>query len=132
MGLSSRKIAELVRERGVTDVESLASTGAGAGCGSCRAELEEILADAAGTPVSDSVRRANQARNSAEAFRRVETALFGSIAVRLPPKTALELVSVHGLRVEIHVGANDSPELRALVAERLLKLVCSELEVVFG
>jgi len=132
MGLSSRRIEELAREKGATDLESLAAFGAGTGCGSCRPELEEILADAAGHPVSDSVRRANRARNAAEAFRRVETALFGSIAARLPPGTRVDLVSVEGLRVELHLAANDRPEVRALVAERLAKLVCAELEVVFG
>jgi len=132
MGLSSRKVEELVRERRATDLESLAALGAGAGCGTCRPELEEIIADAAGVPVPDSVRRANRARNAIEAFRRVETALFGSVAVRLPPGTRVDLVSVEGLRVELHLGSNDVPEVRALLAERLQKLVCPELEVVFG
>jgi len=132
MGLSSRKIEELARARRAADLESLAALGAGAGCGTCRPELEEILADVAGIPVADSVRRANRARNAVEAYRRVETALFGGIAARLPPGTRVELVSVDGLRVELHVAANDLPEVRALVAERLMKLVCSELEVVFG
>jgi bacterioferritin-associated ferredoxin len=132
MGLSSRRIAELAREQGARDLESLAAFGAGAGCGSCRQELEEILADAAGIPVAESVRRANRARNAVEAFRRVETALFGSIAARLPPGTRVDLVSVDGLRVELHLAGNDRPEVRALLAERLMKLVCSELEVVFG
>jgi bacterioferritin-associated ferredoxin len=132
MGLSSRRIAELIRVQGLTDLESLAMTGAGAGCGTCRPELEELLADAAGVPVAEMVRKANRSRNLVEAFRRVETALFGSIASRLPPHTDLDLVSVHGLRVEVHLRSNDLPEVRALVAERLRKLVCSELEVVFG
>jgi len=131
MGLSSRKIDELVRGQGLRDLESLAATGAGAGCGSCRPELEEILADAAGLPVAESVRRANRARNGAESFRRIEAALFGSIVVRLPPGTDLQLVSVDGLRVELHLGTHDAPEVRALISERLCKLVCSELEVVF-
>jgi hypothetical protein len=82
--------------------------------------------------VADSVRRANRARNAVEVFRRVETALFGSIAARLPPGTRIDLVSVDDLRVELHLAANDRPEVRALVAERLTKLVCPELEVVFG
>jgi bacterioferritin-associated ferredoxin len=132
MGLSSRRIAELAREHGATDLESLAALGAGAGCGTCHPELQEILADAAGLPVAESVRRANRARNAVEAFRRVETALFGSIAARLPPDTRVDLVSVDGLRVELHLAANDRPEIRALLTDRLLKLVCAELEVVFG
>ena len=61
----------------------------------------------------------------------METALFGSIAARLPASAQLELISVDGLRVELHAARGDTPELRALVAERLAKLVCAELEVVF-
>lgn len=133
MGLSSRRIAELVRDRGLGDLTSLAlEAGAGAGCGTCKPELEEILADLAGEPVRDSVRRANRARNTAESLRRVETALFGSIVARLPPPTQVELISVDGLRVELHLSRNDLPEVRALIAERLQKLVCNELEVVFA
>jgi bacterioferritin-associated ferredoxin len=133
MGLSSRRIAELLRERGLRDLEALAlASGAGTGCGTCRPELEEMLADAAGEPVPESVRRANRARNTAETLRRVETALFGSIVARLPPPTQVELVSVDGLRVDLHLAANDLPEVRALIVDRLRKLVCGELEIAFG
>jgi bacterioferritin-associated ferredoxin len=133
MGMSSRQIAELVRERGLADVDSIAeSLGAGGGCGSCRPDLEEILAELRGAPLPESIRRANRLRGEAEALRRVEGVLFGSIVSRLPAGTQIELVSVAGLRVDLHVAQGDAPELRALVAERLRKLVCDELEVVFG
>ena len=132
MGLSSGQIAELVRARGLVDVESIAEgIGAGGGCGSCRPDLEEILADLRGAPLPESIRRANRMRSESEALRRVEATLFGSIVARLPPGTEVELVSVSGLRVELHVARGDEPELRTLVAERLRKLVCDELEVVF-
>jgi bacterioferritin-associated ferredoxin len=131
MGFSSQRIAELVRERGLADLTSLAlEAGAGAGCGTCRPELEEILADIAGEPVLESVRRANRATNAAESWRRVETALLG-VAARLPPPTEVELLSVDGLRVELRLTRSDLPEVRALVTDRLRKLVCTELEVVF-
>ncbi len=132
MGMSSQCVADRVRERGLGDVESIAaSLGAGGCCGSCRPDLEEILADLRGEPLPEPVRRANRLRGEAEAFRRVEAVLFGSIVARLPPGTELELVSVSGLRAELHVAHGDSPELRTLVAERLQKLVCVELEVQF-
>jgi bacterioferritin-associated ferredoxin len=132
MGMSGQCVADRVRERGLADVESIAeSLGAGGCCGSCRPDLEEILADLRGEPLPEPVRRANRARGEAEAFRRVEAVLFGSIIARLPPGTELELVSVSGLRVELHVARGDSPELRTLVAERLQKLVCVDLEVQF-
>lgn len=133
MGMSSRRIEAFVREHGVSDVDSIAERlGAGSGCGSCRPDLEEILADVRGAPLPEAIRRANRDRGEAEAARRVETALFGSIAARLPAGTEIELVSVAGLRVELHVAQGDSPELRALVEERLCKLVCEELEVAFA
>jgi bacterioferritin-associated ferredoxin len=132
MGLSSRRIEQLVRDRGLGDLTSLAlEEGAGAGCGTCRPELEEILADLAGEAVPESVRRANRARNATEVLRRVDTALLG-IAARLPPPTEVELRAVNGLRVELHLARNDLPELRALIRERLRKLVCTELEVEFA
>jgi bacterioferritin-associated ferredoxin len=131
MGFSSRRIAELVRDRGLADLTSLAlEAGAGAGCGTCRPELEEILADVAGEPFPESLRRANRTRNAAESWRRVETALLG-VAARLPPPAEVELISVDGLRVELRLARSDLPELRALIADRLHKLVCEDLEVVF-
>ena len=133
MGMSSQRIAELVRARGLADIESIgASLGAGGCCGSCRPDLEEILADLRGAPLPESIRRANRLRGESEALRRVEAALFGSIVARLPPGTEVELLAVAGLRVELHVAHGDCAELRTLVAERLQKLVCGELEVVFG
>jgi len=131
MGLSSRRIEQLVRERGLGDLTSLAlEAGAGAGCGTCKPELEEILADLGGEPFPESARRANRARNASEVVRRVDTALIG-IAARLPPPTEVELRGVDGLRVDLHIARNDLPELRALIRERLCKLVCTELEVTF-
>jgi bacterioferritin-associated ferredoxin len=130
--MSDRYVADLVRERGLTDVDSIAeSVGAGGCCGSCRPDLEELLADLRGTPLPEAVRRANRLRVETEALRRVEAVLFGGIVARLPPGTEVELVSVAGLRTELHVAQGDSPELRALVAERLRKLVCVDLEVLF-
>ena len=133
MGMSSGRVVDLIRTRGLGDVDSVArDLGAGGGCGSCRPDIEEILADLRGEPLAERIRRANLLRSEAETLRRVEAALFGSIAARLPPGTQIELVSVAGLRVELHVGRPDSAELRDLVSERLRKLVCDELEVVFG
>ena len=132
MGMSSQRVADLVRERGLVDVDAIAeSLGAGGCCGSCRPDLEEILADLRGEPLPDPIRRANHARSEAEALRRVEAVLFGGIAARLPPGTEVELISVAGLRAELHFANGDSPELRELVTERLQKQVCVELEVLF-
>src|SRR5262245_47978520 len=115
MGLSSQRIGELARAEALADVESIGrACGAGTGCGTCRPELEELLADLRGEPVLDGVRRANRARNAAEAYRRVETALYGSIAARLPVGTRLELVSVDGLRVGVDAGAGGCQGVRGV------------------
>jgi bacterioferritin-associated ferredoxin len=134
MGFSSRRVTELAREHGCTDVESLGlATGAGDGCGTCRPELEELLADLRGEPVSEAARRANRDRNACEALRRVESALFVNVLPRLPAGTQVELLEMDGLRVLLQLGkANDTETLRALIAERLAKLVCAELEVRFS
>jgi NifU-like protein len=133
MGVSSRRVEAVVRKRAIRELPALAqASGAGSGCGTCHPELLEIIADVLGAPVLEAARRANRARCAAETLRRVEAALFGAIAARLPADVQIELVSVDGLRVELHVASGDRPELRALVAERLRKLVCGELEVVFG
>jgi bacterioferritin-associated ferredoxin len=133
MGLTDRRIEAAVREHALADLDAIAAaTGAGGGCGSCRADLHEILCDVRGEPVPDAVRRANHARVEAETLRRVESALYGSVCARLPPGTQVELISVAGLRVELHVASGDAPELRELLAERLAKIVCAELEVVFA
>lgn len=133
MGISSTHIAERIRACGLEDADAVArELGAGGGCGSCRPDVEEILAELRGSPLPEPIRRANRLRCEAENLRRVDAAVFASIAARLPAGTTLELVSVEGLRVELHVTGADSAELRARVAERLRKLVCSELEVVFA
>ncbi len=132
MGMSDRAIAAAARERGLCDLDAIAeSLGAGGCCGSCRPDLAELLADLRGEPLPDSQKRANRTRSEAENLRRVEAVLFGSIVARLPPGAEVELVSVAGLCAELHVARGDSPELRALLAERLQKLVCVELEVRF-
>ncbi len=133
MGMSNRRIAEVARACSLADLQAIGEhLGAGGCCGSCRPDLEEILADLRGAPLPESIRRANRLRGECEALRRVESALFGSIAARLPPGTEVELLSVAGLRVELHLRHGDCAELRTLLAERLQKLVCGELEVVFS
>ena len=133
MGLSGRRVEAAVREHDIRELPVLARiSGAGSGCGTCHPELLELLAEAAGAPVLETTRRANRARCASETLLRVESALFGAIAPRLPAGVQVELVSVDGLRVELHLAAGDGRELRELVAERLCKLVCAELEVVFG
>jgi bacterioferritin-associated ferredoxin len=131
--MSSERVVELIRAHALEDVDAVArDLGVGGGCGSCRPDIEEILAELRGEPLPEPVRRANQKRCEAETLRKVDTALFVGIAGQLPPQTRLELVSVEGLRVSLHVSSGDTPELRARVADRLRKIVCADLDVVFG
>jgi bacterioferritin-associated ferredoxin len=133
MGLSSRRVTELAREHGCQDVESLGlACGAGDGCGTCRPELEELLADLRGEPVPEATRRANQTRNANEALRRVEGALFVSVLPRLPAGTQVDLLELDGLRVLIRLETPaDAAAVQAQIDERLRKIVCAELEVRF-
>lgn len=66
-----------------------------------------------------------------ETARRIEASLYTGIVAKLPEGTCVELVSLQGLRVELHVSPVDDPALRELIRERLRKLVCADLEIAF-
>ena len=63
---------------------------------------------------------------------RVEAALYNGVVPRLPAGTEVDLVSVDGLSVDVHVFSNDSAEMRATITEKLRKLVCVDVDVVFS
>ncbi len=50
---------------------------------------------------------------------------------KLPAGSRLEIVWVEGLQVELQVTPELEAELRALIADKLRKVVCPDLEVVF-
>ena len=132
LGVSSVWIWETIQAQGLTRLAEIQSTlKAGTGCSTCRAEIEELLADARGEPMPKLDRIQNRTRCREETARRIEASLYTGIVAKLPEGTCVELVSLQGLRVELHVSPVDDPALRELISERLKKLVCADLEIAF-
>ena len=131
LGVSSLRIAEAIRAHGLDDIPGLKRvTSAGTGCATCHPELEEILGGLRGEPIPEAQRLVNRRTNRIESERRIEGALELWVVPRLLEGSAVELVSVDGLRVELHLISCD--HLRVWIAETLRKHVCDDLEVVFG
>jgi bacterioferritin-associated ferredoxin len=133
VGISSTRIAAALAAGPLADLEQVGqATGAGTVCGSCHSEIAELLAEHAGRPWPEArVRESRRACHVASLIR-IESVLFQLIAPRLPPGTAVELVSLDGLQLELHLREGDSPELRRALEQRLRKLVCAEISVRFG
>jgi len=131
--ISSLHIAQAVRAQGLTRLDQVQSTlRAGSGCASCHPEIEEILAEERGESVSKQVRVANRARCRSESERRIEASLYMAIVPKLPAGTRVELVCVEGLRIDLHITPSNDATLQALIQEKLRKLVCQDLEIVFS
>ena len=131
--ISSLRIAQAIRAQGLTRLDQVQSTlRAGSGCTGCHPEIEEILAEARGEPVSKRVRMENRARCRSESEQRIEVSLFTAIVPKLPEGTRVELVCVDGLRIDLHITPRNDAALQALIQEKLRKLVCQDLEIVFS
>jgi bacterioferritin-associated ferredoxin len=133
VGISSTRIAAALAASPLVDVEQVGqATGAGTVCGSCHAEIEELLAEHAGRPWPEARVRESRRACHAASLVRIESVLFQLIASRLPAGTSVELVALDGLELELHLHGGDSPALRRAIEERLRKLVCPEIAVFFG
>jgi NifU-like protein len=132
MGVSSARISRAAIEGGLQEVEEITdATGAGGGCGSCHPEIEELLAELQGRPVAEEIARNNRTTCHDATLLRIEAALYQGVQPALP-STEIELVALEGLHVDLHLYGEDTPTARALIAERLTKLICPALEVVFS
>ncbi len=132
LGVSSLRIAEAIRAQGLTQIAEIQQAlRAGTGCYSCHPEIEELLAEARGEPISAHLRSQNRALCQSETQRHIEGALHGGIVPRLPAGSRLEIAWVEGLQVELQVTPELDAELQALIADKLRKVVCPDLEVVF-
>ena len=132
IGVSSLRIVEAVQGLGLRTLpEVQTDTGAGNGCGTCHPEIDEILNDLSGTPVSTAQRLANRDLCRKETERRVDMALAGSILSKLPPEVSVELLFVRGLDVEVELRGNQGSDLREWIREKLRKYVCADLQVRF-
>ena len=132
IGVSSARIAAAVRA-GSTDSDAVGrATSAGGGCTTCHPEILEILGACLGEPVPALTSETNR-RTCAEQTRlRISDAVDLGPARMLPPGMSLELVCAEGLRVELLLTPRGSRALEGALTEKLRKLVCSELEVVFA
>ena len=130
--VASPRIVNACQNEGIADLCGIQKAlRAGTGCGTCHPEIEEILAEFRGEPISRLEQMENAMVCRDETQQRVEASLYSGIAPRLPPGTEIELISVAGLRVELHLSPDDAA-LRDGIAERLRKLVCADLEISFG
>ncbi len=106
------------------------AVGAGGGCGTCHPEILEILQALSGQPVLRSRQLENRETCRRDSERRVEDCLAMHVLPRLKAGVLLELVQLRGLEVELQLMGGDAG-LEAWIAERLHKLVCDDLQVLF-
>jgi NAD(P)H-nitrite reductase large subunit len=103
---------------------------AGSGCGTCHPEIEEILAEERGEPVDPGLSLENQLVCRQETQLRVEGSIDSLIRPRLEERGVLvEGVEIEGLRVIVRLGGAADDSAARLVAEKLHKYVCEDLEV---
>jgi bacterioferritin-associated ferredoxin len=133
MGVSSTRICGALLATPEPSLEQVGElTGAGTVCGSCHCEIEELVAARAGHPWPEARVRENRRAGHAASLIRVESVLFHAIAPRLPAGTQLELVSLDGLELALHLHGEDTPAMREAIAQRLRRLVCADIAVHFG
>ena len=131
LGVSSLRIASAVRGGAHTVEEIQEQLPAGRGCSTCRPEIEEIIAAVRGLDYPADLREQNRRSCQEGCERRIATAVYGALALRLPENVTLELVSIHGLTVDLHLeGANKSMQVR--LANKLRQIVCPDLLVIFS
>jgi bacterioferritin-associated ferredoxin len=131
LGVSSLRIASAVRGGAHTVDEIQEQLPAGLGCSSCRPEIEEIIAAVRGLDYPADLKEQNRRSCQEGCERRIANAVYGALALRLPEDVTLELVSIQGLIVDLHLeGANKSMQVR--VAAKLRQIVCPDLLVVFS
>ena len=133
LGVASPRIYGAVRAQGLASVpEVTKAVRAGGGCGLCHPEIEEILAEVRGEPVDPGIVLENQLVCRQETQARVGASLESLIRPRLEALGAtLEDFAVEGLRVRVRVrlGTATGEDAERLVAEKLRKYVCEDLEV---
>ncbi len=131
LGVSSLRIASAVRGGAHTLEEIQEQLPAGRGCSTCRPEIEEIIAAVRGLDYPADLREQNRRSCQEGCERRIANAVHGALALRLPENVTLELVSIHGLTVDLHLeGANKSMQVR--LANQLRQIVCPDLLVIFS
>jgi bacterioferritin-associated ferredoxin len=130
-GVASPRLFAALRAGAFASVADVAKAlGAGGGCGLCRPEIEEILAELAGRPVDPGLALENEAVCREETRAAVERALARAARPQLDRIGArVEAVAVDGLRVRVRLARGATPEAARIVRDALLRHVCPDLEI---
>ncbi len=131
LGVSSLRIASVVRGGAETVEEVQEELPAGRGCSSCHSEIEEIIAVARELDYPAELSEANRRNCQESSERRISNAVYGAVALRLPGSVTIELVSVDGLTVDLHLSS-ENKTLQRRVAEHIRRVVCPDLLVTFS
>ncbi|MCP4004696.1 MAG: hypothetical protein GY725_10910 [bacterium] len=133
VGVSSLRIASAVETQASFDfVQIQAETRAGTGCGRCEPEIREILSEFSGKEIPEAERRLSLQWCQSETLARVEAALYSGVVPKLAFGIDVDLISVDGLTVDLHLLGSANEEIRAFIREKLRRLVCSDLEIRFS
>lgn len=131
LGVASPRIQAAIRSQGLGSVaEVTKAVRAGGGCGMCHPEIEELLAELRGEPIDPAVALENRLVCRQETRARVEASLESLVRPRLEARGAtLEAVDIEGLRVRVRLGGAVDEDAARMVAAKLRKYVCEDLEV---
>lgn len=112
-------------------------TEAGTACGSCHAEILEVIADWRGDPVPGEERTQHRLRCESETERLIESSLRLGTPVRAGSGAGAErpvqarVTHLSGLEVTLSLQP-DEPWLREAISESLRTLVCGDLLISFS
>ena len=131
IGVSSTRILECVREKGLRTVEEVGEAIlAGTGCSTCQPEIEELLADLAGTPMDAQERLENRLICKTETLCRIEGSLESTVAPKLEALgISIEQVEANGLDVTLQLSGPVDAESAEMIRRKLHKLVCADLTI---
>ncbi len=131
IGVSSTRILKCVNEKGLTTVKEVGEAIlAGTGCTTCQPEIEELLADQAGTPVDAMERLENRLICKTETLCRIEGSLESVVAPKLEALgITIEQVEANGLDVTIGLSGPVDEESAEMIQHKLHKLVCADLSI---
>lgn len=130
-GVASFRVYDAVRAASCATVLEVAKVvRAGAGCGLCHPEIEEILCDVRGEAVDPALSLENEAVCRHETTALVERALLRAIAPRLAPLGArVGAIAIEGLQVRVRLEGAVSDAATRLLDEMLRTHVCADLVI---
>lgn len=133
IGVSSTCVVAAIRESNLRSVEEVTrATSAGGGCGTCHAEIEEVLADVYGEQVAPQQRLENQLLCASETRIRVEATVDNLVQPRLLAQDLrIVRLAIDGLTLTLQLECAIDPALRDELSELLRAHLCRDLEVRF-